>query len=149
MEELWHPSAEQAAATHMAAFMRRVGERRALEFGDYAALYAWSILHPEQFWADLWEYADVACAQPYTAVVDDPRGSFSNPRWAAGSQRRAPDLPRRGSEGILATGRGHPKASRDARAAASETFRSFRWSATPPISFLPRSGGASSTARLG
>ncbi|MBW7903192.1 MAG: acetoacetate--CoA ligase [Rhodocyclaceae bacterium] len=47
---LWTPSPERAAASGMAAFMRRAG------FDDYDALWQWSVDRPEEFWPRLWDW---------------------------------------------------------------------------------------------
>ena len=47
---LWAPSAEQVAATNMAAFMKQAG------FADYDALWQWSADKPEEFWPLVWDF---------------------------------------------------------------------------------------------
>ena len=52
--EVWRPSAERAAGTQLAAFARLAHERFGVGAG-YAALHAWSIAAPDQFWPLLWD----------------------------------------------------------------------------------------------
>ncbi len=49
-QPLWTPSAEQVAATNMAAFMRRAGA------DSYEALWQWSVERPEAFWPLVWDF---------------------------------------------------------------------------------------------
>ncbi len=51
---LWTPSPQRAAASEMAAFMRRAAAKWGRDFPDYAALWQWSVEKPEQFWAQVW-----------------------------------------------------------------------------------------------
>jgi acetoacetyl-CoA synthetase len=84
-ERLWQPTPEQARATRLAQFLGRLQERRGLHFADYEALYAWSIERPADFWAELWDYADPVCTQPYREVVDDP-ARLPGAHWFSGAQ---------------------------------------------------------------
>ncbi len=49
-QPLWTPSPERAAATTLAAFMRRTGH------DSYDALWQWSVDQPEAFWPLVWEF---------------------------------------------------------------------------------------------
>ncbi len=49
-QALWIPRPEKAAATNMAAFMRRAGA------DSYEALWQWSVDRPEAFWPMLWDF---------------------------------------------------------------------------------------------
>jgi len=55
----WQPSPERIAASAMSAFMKAQTARWGRTFSDYAALHAWSVEHPEQFWSSLWDFAGV------------------------------------------------------------------------------------------
>jgi acetoacetyl-CoA synthetase len=52
-QPLWTPSAEAAARTGMARFMRLAGKR------DYAELHRWSVEHAEDFWELVWKFGEV------------------------------------------------------------------------------------------
>ncbi|HMM54460.1 MAG TPA: acetoacetate--CoA ligase [Candidatus Desulfobacillus sp.] len=58
-QPLWQPSRRRVAAANLSAFMRDVERRRGGRYADYASLHRWSVAQPEQFWADLWEFAGV------------------------------------------------------------------------------------------
>ena len=58
-EKLWEPSAERAAGTLLAEFMRETGigaEGGAL---DYETLWDHSVRHPQAFWTEVWRFCDV------------------------------------------------------------------------------------------
>jgi acetoacetyl-CoA synthetase len=53
---IWIPSAERMAGSRLAAFVRSLGGAPAPAShlpDDYAELWAWSIAHPERFWAEV------------------------------------------------------------------------------------------------
>ena len=53
MKPLWQPSAERAAATELARFMRLAG------CDSYDALHAWSVERSEAFWNLVWDFCAV------------------------------------------------------------------------------------------
>ena len=53
MTALWTPTEADIAASRLDGFRRRCGSR------DYAALHAWSVQSPEQFWGALWDEAAI------------------------------------------------------------------------------------------
>ena len=53
----------------MAAFMAFVGERHGISVPDYAALYAFSIETPEQFWIAAWDFCEVIAETRGDTVV--------------------------------------------------------------------------------
>jgi acetoacetyl-CoA synthetase len=64
---LWTPSAERAAETLLARFMRRAGKR------DFAALHRWSVEEPEAFWNLVWDFCEVKGAKGARTLVDGER----------------------------------------------------------------------------
>ena len=68
-EALWHPSAERVAEANLTRFIACVNARLGIDLSDYAALYAWSIREPAQFWVELARFADVR-AQWGSAVLE-------------------------------------------------------------------------------
>ena len=95
---LWKPTAEQIKATHMYRFMTTVNERFGADFSQYEDLYDWSVQHIPDFWATLWDFADIRATSGYTQVLDDvnkmPGATWNNSssrrsRWASHSRRRS------------------------------------------------------------
>ncbi|MHB0775567.1 acetoacetate--CoA ligase [Halomonas sp. WWR20] len=77
---LWQPSQEAIDATQMAALMQRIAREHAQPIPDYAALHAWSIEHPEQFWALLWDEFELVAESRGSRVLDNPQ-AMPGARW--------------------------------------------------------------------
>lgn len=60
-----------------------LAQERALSFGDYAALWAWSTTDLEAFWESVWTYFALESPTPFTSVV---RGAMPGARWFEGAQ---------------------------------------------------------------
>jgi acetoacetyl-CoA synthetase len=58
-EILWTPSPGQVAASRLADYQHWLQERHGLAFGDYGALWRWSVTELEAFWRTIWDYFDV------------------------------------------------------------------------------------------
>jgi acetoacetyl-CoA synthetase len=67
VKPLWTPSAERAAATGLARFMKRAGKR------DYAELHRWSVEHGAEFWNLLWDFCEVRGEKGARTLVDGER----------------------------------------------------------------------------
>ena len=70
---MWAPSAERAAQTAMARFMREAGK------AHYAALHEWSIAHAEDFWNRIWDFCGVLGEKGARTLVDGRR--MPGARW--------------------------------------------------------------------
>ncbi len=82
---LWKPSDERIRQTNMYHFMQHVNDRFGKKFTNYQELYQWSIQEIPTFWATMWDYGEVICSQPYTAVVDDIK-KMPGARWFQGAR---------------------------------------------------------------
>ncbi|MFA4970041.1 MAG: AMP-binding protein, partial [Sulfuritalea sp.] len=78
---IWQPSTQRIAGTRLTAFMTAAGKRwnRRLASADYQALHAWSIEHPEEFWASVWEFGEVRGEMGSTVVID--REKMPGAQW--------------------------------------------------------------------
>ncbi|MCU0561541.1 MAG: acetoacetate--CoA ligase [Desulfobacterales bacterium] len=82
---LWKPSEESVRQSAMHRFLQLVNSRFNQRFSDYESLHAWSVNHIPDFWATLWEVADVIHSTPYDTVVaglDQMPGA----RWFPGAR---------------------------------------------------------------
>jgi acetoacetyl-CoA synthetase len=79
---IWQPAAERAAATNLRRFI--AAERGRLAGDDYAALYAWSIAKPAEFWAALVEFCGVKLSTPATTVLRDAE-RMPGAKWFEGA----------------------------------------------------------------
>ena len=84
-EPLWIPSEEQKSRANITHFIRHVNARFGTKFSTYRELYDWSVAHIPDFWASMWDFADVRVSQPYTQVVDD-LNRFPGASWFVGAR---------------------------------------------------------------
>jgi len=82
---LWQPSEAQIKQSNMYRFMTVVNQKYNQDFKDYAPLYEWSIDNIVDFWATLWEFADIIASQPYDQVIDDV-SKMPGARWFSGAR---------------------------------------------------------------
>jgi acetoacetyl-CoA synthetase len=82
---LWKPSEERIRNSHTYRFMRYVNKKHNKNFAEYAPLYEWSVENIPQFWADMWEYAEIKSSKPYDQVVDDPH-KMPGTKWFSGAR---------------------------------------------------------------
>ena len=82
---LWKPSEEQIKNSNMYRFMGIVNERYQQNFNEYAPLYEWSIENIAEFWATMWDFADIIASKPYEQVIDDV-GKMPGAGWFSGAR---------------------------------------------------------------
>ncbi len=82
---LWQPSEEQIQQTNMYRFIQYVNGRYNLSISDYPELYQWSVEQIPDFWAAMWDYADIIHSKPYTQVVDD-LSKMPGAQWFPGAR---------------------------------------------------------------
>jgi acetoacetyl-CoA synthetase len=82
---LWKPSDERAKSTHMYRFMQFINEKHNKDFTEYEPLYQWSVDNIPEFWAAMWEFADIKASKPYDQVVDDPY-KMPGTKWFSGAE---------------------------------------------------------------
>jgi len=83
--KLWQPSVERVQNSHIYRFMNGINEKHGLECTAYDDLYQWSVQNIPDFWAAMWDFADVRVSRPYDRVVDDPR-RMPGARWFPGAR---------------------------------------------------------------
>jgi acetoacetyl-CoA synthetase len=67
---LWQPSQQHIDSTRLHAFMKESARRWDRTFTDYASVHAWSVAHPEEFWASVWDFGGVLGDIGAAVVVD-------------------------------------------------------------------------------
>jgi len=82
---LWEPSPERMAKANMTRFIRLVNEKYGKSFRTYPELYDWSITEIADFWAAMWEFAEIRASQGYRRVVDDPT-KMPGAKWFEGAR---------------------------------------------------------------
>lgn len=81
-KKLWQPSKERRTQSNMYRFMNFINERYNRDFEQYEPLHRWSIENIPDFWAAMWEFAEIIASGSYTEVIDDP-GKMPGARWFA------------------------------------------------------------------
>ena len=97
---LWTPSADRIAGTRLASFMAFAGRRADREFGDYDALYQWSIVEREAFWRAIWDFFEI--------LGEDPVGSVTLERDAMPGACWFPDARLNFAENLMRRRDDHP-----------------------------------------
>jgi acetoacetyl-CoA synthetase len=85
-ELLWEPSPQSVQRATMTRYMRWLEAERGRSFGDYQALWEWSVAELEEFWASIWEFFEVEASAPYSEVL--PARVMPGARWFEGSELR-------------------------------------------------------------
>lgn len=82
---LWEPSEERKNQANITRFIGLVNEKYGLGVDSYHQLWNWSVENIADFWAAMWEFADIKASRGYTEVVDD-LGKFPGARWFSGAR---------------------------------------------------------------
>ena len=82
---LWKPSADRTRQANITCFTDFVNEKYGLKIESYWQLYDWSIGSIPDFWASMWEFADLKASHRYDRVIDD-LGQFPGAKWFPGAR---------------------------------------------------------------
>ena len=82
---LWIPSGDQVKNANMMRFIEFVNRGYGKKFRTYRELYQWSVDSIPDFWAALWDFAEVKASKKYDQVVDDLK-KFPGARWFVGAK---------------------------------------------------------------
>ena len=82
---LWKPTDDQIKNSNMYRFMNFINEKHDQNFAEYSTLYRWSVEHVRDFWAAMWEFADIIASKPYNDVIDDVN-KMPGARWYSGAR---------------------------------------------------------------
>jgi acetoacetyl-CoA synthetase len=82
---LWKPSEARIKNSHMYRFMNFVNKKYGKKFTEYAPLYEWSVENIPDFWAAMWEFAEIKASKPYDKVVDNPN-KMPGTKWFSGAR---------------------------------------------------------------
>ena len=82
---LWMPSEKLIKQANMTRFIDFVNRQYGRQFNTYDDLYEWSIENIPDFWAAMWDFAEIKASRKYDQVVEDlirfPGGKwFTNAR---------------------------------------------------------------------
>lgn len=82
---LWTPSDERKRQANITRFMDAVNARHKLNVASYADLYDWSVNNIPDFWAEVWDFAEIKSSRRYDTVVEDPT-VFPGTKWFPGAR---------------------------------------------------------------
>jgi acetoacetyl-CoA synthetase len=82
---LWSPSPESIARSNLARFRSYLGARTGESFSSFRVLRPWTVEHPEEFWAAIWDFCDVRSSQRWDSVLDDGQ-RMPGARWFDGAR---------------------------------------------------------------
>lgn len=84
-EPLWIPSEIRKQGANLTRFMDLVNHTHDLQIKEYTGLYQWSVDEMADFWATMWDFADLKVSQSYDAVVED-LSRFPGAKWFPGAR---------------------------------------------------------------
>jgi acetoacetyl-CoA synthetase len=84
-EPLWTPSKDRIENANMTRFIKFVNQKCGKKFRSYDELYQWSIDSIPDFWAAMWDFAEIKSSKRYDQVVDDLK-KFPGAKWFVGAK---------------------------------------------------------------
>ena len=82
---LWIPSEERKHQANITRFILEVNARHKLNVDAYADLYKWSVENIPDFWARVWDFAEIKSSRGYDSVVTD-LSVFPGTKWFPGAE---------------------------------------------------------------
>jgi acetoacetyl-CoA synthetase len=82
---LWSPTEEWIKNANLTRFLEYVNKKDGKHLRTYPELYRWSVEAVPEFWARLWEFADIKASRGYDQVVDDVR-KMPGAKWFSGAR---------------------------------------------------------------
>ncbi|MCP4347537.1 MAG: acetoacetate--CoA ligase [Desulfobacterales bacterium] len=82
---LWTPSEERIKNTNMYRFMNVINEKYNQNFTEYKDLYQWSVDNIADFWAVIWDFAEIKASKPYDEIIDDVH-KMPGANWFSGAR---------------------------------------------------------------
>ena len=82
---LWTPSEQRKQQANITRFMREINARHKLNIDSYADLYKWSVENIPDFWAQVWDFAEIKASKRYDGVVED-LSLFPGTKWFPGAK---------------------------------------------------------------
>lgn len=81
---LWQPTEKQKNNANLTRYIKWLEAKKGLQFGDYNALWEWSVNDTEAFWESLWEYFEIKSTLPYSAVLK--KSKMPGAAWFPGAR---------------------------------------------------------------
>ncbi len=84
-QPLWSPSEDRKKHANMTRFIEFVNRRYGKGLKSYKDLYQWSVESIPDFWAAMWDFAEIKASKGYDQVVDD-LNKFPGAKWFVGAK---------------------------------------------------------------
>ncbi|MCD6224425.1 MAG: acetoacetate--CoA ligase [Deltaproteobacteria bacterium] len=81
---LWSPTEERKKKTNLYRFMQTVNSKFGKNLTEYEPLHQWSVDNIADFWATMWEFADIKFSESYTEVIDELK--MPGAKWFQGAR---------------------------------------------------------------
>ncbi len=85
VKPLWEPSEAWKKQSNIARFIKQVNSRYHLGVHSYPELWQWSVDNIPDFWAAMWDFAQIKASRRYSQVVDD-LAKFPGAQWFGGAK---------------------------------------------------------------
>ncbi len=82
---LWIPSRERKSGANLTRFIEHLKSTHHLSIESYQQLYDWSVNELSDFWAAVWEFADLKASRTYDVVLEDAN-VFPGAKWFPGAR---------------------------------------------------------------
>ena len=82
---LWKPSQDRIKNANATRFINFVNQKYGKAFKTYKELYEWSVDSIPDFWAAMWDFAEIKTSKRYDQVVDDLK-KFPGAKWFPGTR---------------------------------------------------------------
>jgi acetoacetyl-CoA synthetase len=82
---LWTPSEERKRDANIMRFIDEIDPQHNLNLTSYEELYQWSVENIPDFWAAIWDFAEIKASKHYDQVVDDLK-KFPGAKWFPGAR---------------------------------------------------------------
>jgi acetoacetyl-CoA synthetase len=82
---LWNPSEERKQQANITRFIKTVNTVHGLNLNSYAELYQWSVENIPDFWAGVWDFAEIKASKRYDQVIEDLT-RFPRAKWFPGAR---------------------------------------------------------------
>ncbi|HZD74061.1 MAG TPA: acetoacetate--CoA ligase [Actinomycetota bacterium] len=144
-ELLWTPSPARVERSNLTRYRRWLASTRGLDFGDYHALWRWSVADLDAFWRSVWEFFHVREGPAPAPAIADRR--MPGTRWFPGARlnyaelalRRRDDHPAiiSGSENAQVRATSYAELARSVAAAAAGLRRLGVEQGDRVVAYLP------------
>lgn len=82
---LWIPSEERKSRANLTRFIDGLNQSHGLSIRTYSQLHHWSVTEVSDFWAAMWDFAQIRSSRPYEVVLENIH-VFPGARWFPGAR---------------------------------------------------------------